>query len=649
MSENQNSLNSNELEDNVGQMPSSIRKESADITRGTVGQSESNSTTTTNNQNIIVNGNNDTTQNPEGVIRQREENPFSFKHFLKRDPSNSNNNPGAVISSSSSSSLQGSSMTLTTSVTTNPISTSASQNSTNNICHSRSTSIINGTDSHAPSKSATTSSLNQNQHTGARPKIPQFQSVHALGTGGESKMKRSPRFPSFDSQSSLSELSDERSNLFHSRSNSSFNSDYPVQRSFSNYDIESPVTSGSPKYDRKINSTQNQSPSHPHHNYTGRNSMEQPRITNNRHINTSEFSAALPDFVQDHLVMEQWYHGLSNSPKSTSPVSVDFEHLPDFTINNLDAVPDLGTNRSNIAYVDLSNDLPPLELNVGSNRNSNSRTPPRNARNPSPIIPLDLPRQNNDVRREQAPPDLPPDITEGQRGAFGYGGHSDMNRDQSTDKIQTLPDFLSDGPIHSSGRLADVTHDTPHFNSPDENPVNTTIARLQAENDRLRNELDDCRQIIMNQTCRISELEHLLIEERRSSNRINDSLASSNNSQKLEDSSLICRLKQQVKQMSSEMEKLRKENETLKREEGAVGGASGGSSAIRGPRSSQLSRELRMAAASAENNLRQLLSGVENLRLMAANIETMDRLNDPLDEFLSDDDEDEDRFKGPAL
>lgn len=637
MSANQNSLNSNELEGNMGELPSGIHKDSADNARNTLGQSDSNLTTTTNNQNIIVNGNNDMSssnntclcyfffnvflsissflllagQNVDGLIRTREENPFSFKHFLKRDTSmpisNTNNNPGnsSIHLSQSSGGLPANvgSFSGTSSSTSNTC-----QSSTNNICHSRSTSIINGSgDAMTPSKSATTSSLNQNQHTGARPKIPQFQSVHALGTSaGESKMKRSPRFPSFDSQSSLSELSDERSSMFHSRSNSSFNSDYPVQRSFSNYDMESPTT-GSPKYDRKLhnNATQNPSPGIPHHNYTGRGSSE--RSNANRHIGTSEFSAALPDFVQDHLVMEQWYHGLSNSPKSNSPVSVDFEHLPDFTINNLEAGPDIGTNR-NIAYVDLSNNLP-LDLNVNANR-----TPPRAPRNPSPIIPLDLPRQNNEIRREQAPPDLPPDITEGQRGAFGYGGHSDMNRDQSTDKMQTLPDFLSDGPIHSSGRLADVTHDTPHFNSPDENPVNTTIARLQAENDRLRNELDDCRQIIVNQTCRISELEHLLVEERRCSlaprtaSSQNDSQASSNNCPKVVDdsnTSLICKLKQQVKQMSVEMDALRRENESMKREEGAVGGAGFQRRATSGvSRSRQLSRELRLAATTAESNLR---------------------------------------------
>lgn len=402
----------------------------------------------------------------------KQENPFSFKHFLR---------DSAASTTAATTTMHGS-----TSMGNNNHGSNMSSPNSNNICHSRSTSIINGTESQTPSKSATTSSLSQNHNTGARPKIPQFQSVHALAGGGaESKMKRSPRFPSFDSQSSLSELSDERSNLFHSCSNSSFNSEHPVQRSFSNYDIESPT--GSPKYDRKTNHTGSQSA-----NLRG-------FVATNR-VGTAEFSAALPDFVQDHIVMEQWYQGLG-SPKSNSPVSVDFDNLPDFTINSLD---DVGRVRT----IDAAD---AFELNHARNR-----TPARNA---SPIVPLDLPtNRSNDLdygRREQAPPDLPPDVTEGQRGAFGYVG-ADINRDQA-DKMQTLPDFLSDGPIHSSSRLADVTQDTPHFNSPDENPHNVTIARLQAENDRLRNELDDSRQIIINQTCRISELEHLLLESRQNS------------------------------------------------------------------------------------------------------------------------------------
>lgn len=63
MSENQNSINSNELEANMGEIPSGIHKDSSDNTRKATEQNDTNTTTTTNNQNIIVNGNNDMSKN----------------------------------------------------------------------------------------------------------------------------------------------------------------------------------------------------------------------------------------------------------------------------------------------------------------------------------------------------------------------------------------------------------------------------------------------------------------------------------------------------------------------------------------------------------------------------------------------------------
>lgn len=69
-----------------------------------------------------------------------------------------------------------------------------------------------------------------------------------------------------------------------------------------------------------------------------------------------------------------------------------------------------------------------------------------------------------------------------------YGPHNEpeITRDQaSIDKMQTLPDFLSDGLIHSSGRgladVATVTHEED----------NQSIIRLQQENDRLRMIISD--------------------------------------------------------------------------------------------------------------------------------------------------------------
>ena len=163
-------------------------------------------------------------------LPKREENPFSFKHFLKQDPVTStinNNNNNCTITSA-----------------------------TSNINHSRSTSNINGHDlvngNPSPSKSATTSSLNNS--TGARPKIPQFQSVGMINNS-DPKMKRSPKFSSFDSQSSLSDLADEKSNLHSSRSNNSFNLDYSPSISSLNHNQESVERSYDmdplPRVDRK--------------------------------------------------------------------------------------------------------------------------------------------------------------------------------------------------------------------------------------------------------------------------------------------------------------------------------------------------------------------------------------------------------------
>lgn len=73
-----------------------------------------------------------------------------------------------------------------------------------------------------------------------------------------------------------------------------------------------------------------------------------------------EFSSALPDFVQDHLVIEQCYLGSDTSPQD---LSVDLDNLPDFTPNRN------GLNR--------------WQDSVRSNERRNANTPSN--------LPLDLP------------------------------------------------------------------------------------------------------------------------------------------------------------------------------------------------------------------------------------------------------------------
>lgn len=92
-----------------------------------------------------------------------------------------------------------------------------------------------------------------------------------------------------------------------------------------------------------------------------------------------EFSSALPDFVQDHLVIEQCYLGNDSSPQE---LSVDLDNLPDFTPNRN------GPNR--------------WKDTVRTNERRSTNTPSN--------LPLDLPTRP----RVGFPLDLP--LTESQAG-----------------------------------------------------------------------------------------------------------------------------------------------------------------------------------------------------------------------------------------
>lgn len=407
-----------------------------------------------------------------------KENPFSFKHFLRRDtPSSSTINH--------------------------------SQSNTNIVNGNEVNSSSNGpTSSSSPAKSATTSSLNS---TGARPKIPQFQSVNVINNQADAKMKRSPKFSSFDSQSSLSELADER-NMHGSRSNNSFNMDYqfPSSRSYSNYDIEP----SSSVLDRKQHGG-------------GVRSFAQ-RSQNNVN-NTS--NSVLPDFVQDHLLMEYY----SDSPSANmSPLSGD-----DFSLGNCDSM-----NHHNGSK---NGSRDPFELTF--NRSPNIRR-----RMNQPTIPLDLPSMDRSHRSSSS--DFPPDLMDNAAGSDvavqreeTYGPHNEpeITRDQAAiDKMQTLPDFLSDGPIHSSGRLADVatiSHDEDQ----------TVIVRMQQENERLRMDLEESRRVIIDMESQIIHAKNLETQYNvtlaESMEQVEENLFASNQ-RATEAHAQASKYKQQVKQLT---------------------------------------------------------------------------------------------------
>lgn len=410
-----------------------------------------------------------------------KENPFSFKHFLKRD---------------------------------------TTSNNTINHSQSHHTSFVNenvpSSSTQSPSKSATTSSLSNS--TGARPKIPQFQSVNVIQNQADSKMKRSPKFSSFDSQSSLSELAADERNMHGSRSNNSFNTDYPAAattRSYSNYDFE-------PSSSLLDRNTRQQ-----HHLGTIR-SYEAQRSQSN--VNNTSNSTMLPDFVQDHLLMEYYNMNNNNSSANMSPVSGDDFSLGNDLVNHQD-----GSKSTR----NMQNDLP---FDLTFNRSPNSRR----RGNHHPNIPLDLPA--NDLLQRTVPSDLPPDLMEGS--AAGSDGVA-VQREETS---QTLPDFLSDGPIHSSGRLADVaTH------SADEDNV-SIIIRLQQENERLRMDLEENRRVMLEQSSRMMDMESQIQNAKLMETQYNVTLAESmeqveenlfaSNQRAVSAQAQASKYKQQVKQLT---------------------------------------------------------------------------------------------------
>jgi hypothetical protein len=197
-----------------------------------------------------------------------------------------------------------------------------------------------------------------------------------------------------------------------------------------------------------------------------------------------------------------------------------------------------------------------------------------------------------------------------------YGPHNEpeITRDQAAiDKMQTLPDFLSDGPIYS-GRIADVANIVEEDNQ-------SIIQRLQQENERLRQDIDESRRVILDLEQQINHAKNMETQYNvtlaESMEQVEENLFASNQ-KAAEAEAQASKYKQQVKQLSvsrlllilsvfficrsfqMEIQNLRRENEAL-REGGAVGGI---------PLNSNnnnrrfIARDLRLAASSAENNLR---------------------------------------------
>ncbi|EFN86534.1 uncharacterized protein LOC105181358 isoform X2 [Harpegnathos saltator] len=368
-------------------------------------------------------------------------------------------------------------------------------------------------------------------------------------------------------------------------------------------------------------------------------------------VYSSRNPTELPDFVQDHLVIEQCY--LNHAQPANQQVLLDVDNLPDFALNSMEQRQSRLRNESSKrddsnVLSDLPFDLtgmldkglPHRDHSTSSVMHSNhlglstfERCPigvPVHRPEPTDFpfdLPLPLPNESN------------PNVNATTRDGPS-GGETSVHK--------SLPDFLSDGPIHN--RTTD----------PEPGPVmaESMERRLLLENERLRHELDVARRQISEKTDRIRSLEvELLSREQieheeaahleKAMEQVEDNLKQSTK-RAVSAETTVTSLKKEIKALTTEISLLRLENSELRAGVAAAGQrepkttAANTNNTVR-----RLARDLFAAASSAEVSLRQLMSGVDNLRVLASTLENVDRIEDWTKDFLPD--FEEDNATGPAV
>lgn len=357
----------------------------------------------------------------------------------------------------------------------------------------------------------------------------------------------------------------------------------------------------------------------------------------------------LPDFVQDHLVVEQYY--LNHEPKQQTISDVD--NLPDFALNSVEQRQTRLRNESKKNESSTSCDLSfDLTGNLDKAILQRNRSVPNTScsshlnlpvfvrsnigptENPEPLgFPLDLPVSTTE-------PDPESNV------AVRDCSHSGTNE---ANVPKSLPDFLNDGPIHNRTTLSTESGSIP-------NSIESTERRLLLENERLRQELELAQKLINEKSQRIQLLELELASKKevdheetihleKAMEQVEDNLKRSTK-RAVNAESTISSMKKEIKSLTTEISLLRLENKEL-RTGIAAGNRNEYSSSNIDQTVRRLAADLRHAASSAEVSLRQLMSGVDNLRVLASALENVDRIEDRTKDFLPD--FDEDNAAGPAL
>lgn len=368
--------------------------------------------------------------------------------------------------------------------------------------------------------------------------------------------------------------------------------------------------------------------------YTSPTASHPPDLDFSRNSSTRNFAAnpdlasALPDFVQDHLVVEQCF--LRDGASST--LSVDLDNLPDFAISK-----------------DTSSSISGNSRPRHSNHSSFGRRREHNQNNGIDGIPLDLPSASS-PRDVSAPGVLPFDLplVRDVNTASATGNSSPSGSPVQPTVSKSLPDFLSDGPIRG-GHLppADVTAGASGVSQ-----NHTSDDMFQTENERLRAEMEMLRRQNSELSRRVqslqSDVRNLRAKEHEDTLTMEKALEQAEENlqrtmkRAVNAENLVSKLKHDLKQTQCELRRAQHENWGAS---GACGGAASSGSVDHQIQMQRYAQELKMAASTAESSLRQLLSGVDNLRLLASTMENVHRVEDRTGDYVSDSDD----ASGPTL
>lgn len=298
----------------------------------------------------------------------------------------------------------------------------------------------------------------------------------------------------------------------------------------------------------------------------------------------------LPDFVQDHYTGD-----LTRDLRTTRDLD-----LPDFTLTR-------GGNRNETNDFHNSDNL---DNNPASRDRSSVTFPDAQTWNEPTSCPLD----SDDI----------------------FSHNAEVNG-VAPQLASSLPDFLSDGAFSNSGDISRHPPITVQVNPGREvaaleinGDLELELRRLRDENREIRRQLTEAQHLAATQANRVNQvLKEMETTQKREKDETEalekmvqqvEANLETTTQRAIKAESLVSKLKQEVKLLQKQLQVIQSENEVLR--SGDVG--------MMHLRQQTLSasEQLSVAATSAEQSLRQLLGGVDTLRILSAVLASTDKITE---------------------